>query len=44
MKKLSLIVAFMMLMLGAAQAQDKFDYKLVKEIADATVAGDSATE
>ena len=34
MKKLSLIVAFLMFMLGAAQAQDKFDYKLVKEIVD----------
>lgn len=34
MKKLSLIAISFFLMLGVAQAQDKFDYKLVKEIVD----------
>ena len=28
------IVAALFLMMGTAQAQDKFDYKLVKEIVD----------
>ena len=34
MKKFFLIAVSMVLMLGTAQAQDKFDYKLVKEIVD----------
>ena len=34
MKKLFFIVAALFLMMGTAQAQDKFDYKLVKEIVD----------
>lgn len=34
MKKLSLIAISLFLMLGVAQAQDKFDYKLVKDIVD----------
>ena len=34
MKKFFLIAVSMVLMIGTAQAQDKFDYKLVKEIVD----------
>lgn len=34
MKKFFLIAVSLVLMLGTAQAQDKFDYKLVKEIVD----------
>ena len=34
MKRLSLIATVLMLLLGVAQAQDKFDYKLVKDIVE----------
>ena len=34
MKKIFFIVAALFMMMGTAQAQDKFDYKLVKEIVD----------